>query len=303
MSHSQNKQSSSPFDLDPKEFPFQDAIIVQAVPLPTMLQWRYEGSGFFVETDTKPGFAEFEPATFVRNDGKQVQGFAVKSFDVFPVASRMKWGLRQSGNRVQIDSYQKGARSTTNVLGIASDGTWLLVTATGLASRELNNAFRKHRYAVARQQNAASFAVAMACITGEVEFIKESYVNKFVFVASNQCCPDELGWGVRERWDEVQAWEKRQSQPDQPDLETQAPQLEQPGPATPVPQSPPPDPEPPAPPVLVYGDNMHVDMVNQKEVAAYTDFHATQSVIPSTRSALRTWAMNSNGGNGHRVPA
>lgn len=53
MSHTQNK-SSIPFDLDPMEFPFRDTIIVQAVPLPTMLRWGHEGSGFFVETDIKP---------------------------------------------------------------------------------------------------------------------------------------------------------------------------------------------------------------------------------------------------------
>lgn len=318
MSHPQNKPSSSPFDLDPMEFPFRDTIIVQSVPLPTMLRWGHEGSGFFVETDTKPNFAEFEPATFVRNDGKQVQGFAVKAFDVFPVAARIKWEVRESGNRVPVDGYQKGARSKTNVLGIASDGTWLLVTATGLASKELNNAFHKHRYAVARQHNAASFAVAMACITGEVELIKESYVNKFVFVASRQRCTDELGWAVRTRWEEVQAWDKRQSQPDpEPDPELQAQVDQQTAPEPPAPQpdqqpdpapqatqpDPEPDPEAPAFPVLVYGNAMVVDMDNQREVSAYTDYHAAQSAVPASRSMLRTWTVNRNGGNGHRVPA
>ena len=302
MSNTQ-KNTTSPFDLDPMDFPFRDAIIVQAVPLPTMLQWRYEGSGFFVETETKPDFAEFEPAAFVRNDGKKVQGFAIKKFDFFPAASRIKWEMRENGNRVPVDGYQKGARSKTNVLGIASDGTWLLVTATGLASKELNNAYRKHRYAVARQHNAASFAVAMACITGEVELIKESYVNKFIFVASNQRCPDELGWAVRERWDEVQAWEKRQSQPDQPDPEPQDPQQDQPDPEPQDPQTEQPDPEPQASPVLIYGDKVAVDMNNQREISAFTDYHAAKNTVPTSRSMLRTWATNRNGGNGNRVPA
>ena len=53
--------------------------------------------------------------------------------------------MRENGTRVPIDGDKKGARSKTNVLGIEGDGTWFLVTATGLARWELNNAYRKHR--------------------------------------------------------------------------------------------------------------------------------------------------------------
>ena len=205
------ERTGNPFALDATEFPFSDALIIQAIASPTHLQATVpgrqdtEGGGFFIEAEVPP-LEHFEAATLITGSGKRVAGFAARTFLFFPVAFRVRWEAGEPGNRIPVRGYVEGARSRTTVLAMLETGKGVKLTAGGLASKSISSACREHMYAQAKHQRQ-SFAAALSGVAGSAKQVKGTLVTPFQFVSlSNEACPVELGWQIRERWDEVQAW-------------------------------------------------------------------------------------------------
>lgn len=273
------QQTSNPFALD-QEFPFLDASLVQSVTLPTMLQWEHATGGFFVEAEQAlPGISL--PATFVTREGKRIKGFAAKTFRFFPVAFRNWWEIGEPGKQQRLAAYQDGAHSRTQALGILpheDGGIWILLTARGLASQSLVSAIRSHRYWTGRTLRAQPFAVAIEAGAGEVRKEGATYVTEFHFATAEDArCPDPLGWKIRERWDEVQAWIGQENK--------HAPILTPPA----VEEF---EPEPGRMPELKYGDGTLVNSANADEVKAFEACQAQKKTVPASREALRAWVRN-----------
>lgn len=273
------QQTSNPFALD-QEFPFLDASLVQSVTLPTMLQWEHATGGFFVEAEQSlPGIDQ--PATFVTKEGKRIKGFAAKTFRFFPVAFRNWWEIGEPGKQQRLADYQDGAHSRTQALGILpreDGGVWILLTARGLASQSLVSAIRSHRYWAGRTLRAQPFAVAIEAAAGEVRKEGATYVTEFHFATADDTrCPDALGWKIRERWDEVQAWIGQENK--------HAPILTPPA----VEEF---EPEPGRMPELKYGDGTLVNNANADQVKAFEACQAQKKTAPVSREALRAWVRN-----------
>ena len=201
----QNTQTQDPFQLDPKDYPFLDALLIQCVAGATTLHWEIGGGGFFVEAEHPP-LPHFETATLITGRGKRVAGFAARTFIFYPIASRTVWTMGEPGNRVRVNGYQDGAKSRTQALAMLEDGQWVLITSRGLASQSLSNAFREHRYKAIRRYKAQPFVMSMSGVAGEAEPIGSTIVTPFQFVTLDERCPDDLGWKIRERWAEVETW-------------------------------------------------------------------------------------------------
>ncbi|MEW6405103.1 MAG: hypothetical protein AB1649_25180 [Chloroflexota bacterium] len=196
---------NDPFALDPGDFPFLDALLIQCVAGATSLHWEIGGGGFFAETG-QPSLPHFLEATLVTGRGKRVAGFAARKCMFYPVASRTVWTVGEPGNRVRVDAYQEGAKSRTQVLAMLEDGQWVLVTSRGLASQSLSNAFRDHRYQAIQKHKAQPFILPMSGIAGDAEQVGSAMASLFEFITLDERCPDELGWQIRERWSEVETW-------------------------------------------------------------------------------------------------
>ncbi|MEA3350904.1 MAG: hypothetical protein U9Q82_09805, partial [Chloroflexota bacterium] len=291
------QKQGNPFALSPKEYPFQDALVVQTVPLPTMLDWEHDTGGFFVETETQPTFAEFVPVDLVRPSGKRVHGFAAKALNIFPIEMRIWWVMGDPGNEVVINGYQEGARSKTNVIGVAHNGQYVLLAAKGLASQSLSNAFKQHRKAAKYQLKAKPYILAMMCAAGDVEKIKGSYVTRFHFPTNQESrCSQELGWAILERQSEIEAWAGREnSQPQESDPQPGPPALQE----SSEPETIEADEDDDG---LTYRDGATVDMNNAIEVKAFEDFRSIHAYTsPKSRSILRAWLKRKR--NGGAVPA
>jgi hypothetical protein len=276
-----SQQSSNPFALD-QEFPFLDAAIVQTVTLPTMLQWEHATGGFFVEAG-KPLPGIDLPATFVTREGKRIQGFAAKTFRCFPVAFRNWWEIGEPGKQQRLTAYQDGAHSRTQALGVLPDGTWIILTARGLASQGLVAAIRSHRYWTGRNLRAQPFAAAIEAKAGEVRKEGATYVTEFNFATAEELrCEEALGWKIRERWNEVQSWIGQENK--------HAPILTPPAaeefePEAEVSQSA----APGKAPELKYGDKTPVNSANAEEVKAFEAYQVQKKAFPASRDALREW--------------
>jgi len=215
----QNTQTQDPFQLDPKEYPFLDALLIQCVAGATTLHWETGGGGFFVEAEQSP-LPHFETATLITGRGKRVAGFAARTFTFYPIASRTVWTMGEPGNRVRVNGYQDGAKSRTQALAMLEDGQWVLITSRGLASQSLSNAFREHRYKAIRRYKAQPFVMSMSGVAGEAEPIGSTIVTPFQFVTLDERCPDDLGWAIRERWAEIETWLNKTTNGDEPDDNT-----------------------------------------------------------------------------------
>jgi len=201
----QNKhQTEDPFALNPQDYPFLDALLIQCVAGATSLHWE-SGGGFFVEAEQLP-LAHFEEATLVTGRGKRVAGFAARTCMFYPIASRTVWTMGEPGNRVRVDGYKEGAKSRTQVLSMLADGQWAVMTSRGLASQSLSNAFRDHRYQAVQKHKAQPFILPMSGIAGDAELVGSAMASLFKFVTLDERCPDELGWNIRQRWTEVETW-------------------------------------------------------------------------------------------------
>lgn len=259
----------NPFALEPGEYPFLEAQLIQCVASPAHLHWETGGGGFFIEAEAPP-LEHFIQATLITGAGKRVPGFAAGTFLFFPVAARTRWESGKPGNRLPVSEYVEGARSRTIVLAVLETGQWVKLTTSGLASKHLAQAFRDHRYAQARQQRQP-FAVALSGVAGAVEQVKGTMVTPFQFVTlSDEACPVALGWTIRERWDEVVAWRgMRPSQSPTP-LDGAAGEI------------------------LVYGNGESV-ADNPAEGAAFRAYQQAEGQLPSDRDALRAWYQEQNG--------
>ncbi len=288
----------NPFTLD-QEFPFLDAAIVQSVTIPTMLQWEHQTGGFFTEAENALPGLELE-TIFVTKEGKRVPGFGAKSFPFYPVAFRNWWEIGEPGKQQRLATYQDGAHSRTQALGLLKDGTlrppdggrqaqsgvWIILTARGLASQSLISALRSHRFWTGRTLRAQPFAVPILAKAGEVRKEGTTYVTEFIFsTLETERCPEELGWKVRERWDEVQAWIGSEAYP-----------LGQENKHAPVVSPPAPEEfeaeDGPTTPPLKYGDKSAVDMGNADEVKAFQAYQAQKNAPPASRAALRQWVRD-----------
>ncbi|MBL7163824.1 MAG: hypothetical protein ISS57_14585, partial [Anaerolineales bacterium] len=54
-------QTKDPFALNPQDYPFLDALLIQCVAGATTLQWEIGGGGFFAEAE-QPPLSHFETA-------------------------------------------------------------------------------------------------------------------------------------------------------------------------------------------------------------------------------------------------
>ena len=198
-------QTKDPFALNPQDYPFLDALLIQCVAGATSLHWESGGGGFFVETEQLP-LAHFEEATLVTGRGKRVAGFAARTCMFYPIASRTVWTMGEPGNRVRVDGYKEGAKSRTQVLAMFADGQWALMTSRGLASQSLSNAFRDHRYQAVQKHKAQPFILPMSGIAGDAQPVGSAMASLFKFVTLDERCPDDLGWKIRQRWTEVETW-------------------------------------------------------------------------------------------------
>jgi len=267
----------NPFTLD-QEIPFLDANIVQSVTIPTMLQWDHQTGGFFTEAeDSLPGL-DLE-TTFVTKEGKRVPGFGAKSFPFYPVAFRNWWEIGEPGRQQRLATYQDGAHSRTQALGLLPDGVWIILTTRGLASQSLISALRSHRIWTGRTLRAQPFAVPILAKAGEVRKEGTTYVTEFTFsTLETERCPEDLGWKVRERWDEVQAWIGQENK--------HAPVVTPPAPEEFEAE------DGPASPPLKYGDKSAVNMGNADEVKAFQAYQAQKNAPPASRAALRQWVRD-----------
>lgn len=202
-----------PFELE-ESAPFVDALLIQCVSDPARLRWTDSGAGggFFVEASRPP--AEFVPASLLTRDGREVSGFAARRIRVYPVALRSRWEEGEPEARRVVEAYRPGARSHTQLLAVLPDGSWAVITARGLASRDLSRAFREHaRWVAARLRSAsgrpyAPFAAVLEIVAGKPVRAGSAMATPFARVVPEQPepAPVELGWAVRRRWAEVQAW-------------------------------------------------------------------------------------------------
>ena len=236
---------------------FADAKIIQAVLVPTMLQWELEGGGFFVETlDSEAPTPEFLPTTFVTSQGQRREGFGSQAFIAYPVSYRIFW-------------QHKGGRdfSRTQVLVVLTNGIWALVTAKSTASKALSKAIKSHVQWVARQLQQAPFAVPLRFKVTGVQRMQESNVVTYGFdTLAEARCPVEIGEEIRSRWPEVLAWRGKVKSGSRNNNGS-----------------------PPAA-QLIYTDQTQVDPANPREVAAFTTYQNTHQRAPASRSALKTWA-------------
>ena len=198
-------QTKDPFALNPQDYPFLDALLIQCVAGATTLHWGTGGGGFFAEAE-QPPLSHFETATLITGRGKRVAGFAARTCMFYPIASRTVWTMGEPGNRVRVDGYKEGAKSRTQVLAMFADGQWALMTSRGLASQSLSNAFRDHRYQAVQKHKAQPFILPMSGIAGDAQLVGSAMASLFKFVTLDECCPYELGWKIRQRWAEVETW-------------------------------------------------------------------------------------------------
>jgi hypothetical protein len=206
----------NPFVLDLEEGePFADALLVQFVPTGKVIfpDGRL-GPGFFVEAPEAPG-PGWEKARLTAAD-KAVDGWAAREIALAPVALRFRWVQGQPGAWAPLGRYAEGARGHAQVLGVlrtqeASDQTqgpqllWAVITAKGLASRDLVRAFRAHKALLARRR-LVPFAAWMTLRVGEGRRLPAGVAHGLARKEELVQLPVELGWAIRERYPEAIRW-------------------------------------------------------------------------------------------------
>ncbi|MCS7252373.1 MAG: hypothetical protein NZ572_08175, partial [Thermoflexus sp.] len=162
------------------------------------------------ESSPIPGF---HPGVLRTREGREVSGFGGHELAFYPVAHRFRWEAGDPEARRPLRSYQEGARGHIQILGVLPNGIWVVITARGLASRDLLRAFEAHRRRVARSLRAADgrpygpFAALLRLAAGQPYRKGSSVVTPFMAVIGElERAPTEIGRAVRARWSEVQAW-------------------------------------------------------------------------------------------------
>jgi len=205
-----------PFVIEEEEAPFADALLVQFVPTGKVLfpDGRL-GPGFFLEAPEAPG-PGWEKARLTAAD-KAVDGWAAREIALAPVALRFRWVQGQPGAWAPLERYEEGARGHAQVLGVLrTEGPqplWAVVTAKGLASRDLVRAFRAHKAQVARRlrdpkgRPLAPFAAWMTLRVGEGRRLPAGVAHGLARKEEELVqLPVELGWAIRERYPEAVRW-------------------------------------------------------------------------------------------------
>jgi hypothetical protein len=215
------------FLIDDEAMPMADALLVQVVSDPARLFWSPPGGGFFVEASEPPG-DDFEPVRMRTREGREVAGFAARVLRIFPAAVRRRWEIGEPGARKVIPAYQEGARSRLQLLGLLKSGIWVVVTARGLAARDLLRAWQDHAAWVRARLRAPDgrplrpLAALMEVATGKPRRVGSSMATPFERVVHEEPIriPPDLARAARDRWAEVQVWargpngEETRSEPD-----------------------------------------------------------------------------------------
>jgi len=251
-----------PFVIEEEEAPFEDAILIQFVPTGKVLfpDGRL-GPGFFLEAPEAPG-PGWEKARLTAAE-KAVDGWAAREIVLAPVALRFRWVQGQPGAWAPLERYEEGARGHAQVLGVlrteGSQPLWAVITAKGLASRDLIRAFRAHKAQVARRlrdpkgRPLAPFAAWMTLRVGEGRRLPAGVVHGLARKEEELVqLPAELGWAIRERYPEAVRWRaawggengeappaEAPEAPEAPEASEAVPAVPEPAPeaATPVPEA------------------------------------------------------------------
>jgi hypothetical protein len=201
------------FLIDDEAAPMADALLIQVVSDPARMLWSPPGGGFFVETSEPPGTG-FEPARMRTREGREVAGFAARVLRIFPAAVRRRWEIGEPGSRKVIPAYQEGARSHLQLLGLLESGVWVVVTARGLAAKDLLRAWQDHAAWVRARLRAPDgrplrpLAALMEVAAGKPRRVGSSMATPFERVVHEEPVriPPDLARAARDRWAEVQAW-------------------------------------------------------------------------------------------------
>ena len=210
-------EEMNPFVLDFEEGePFANALLIQFVPTGKILfpDGRL-GPGFFLEAPEAPG-PGWEKARLTAAD-KAVDGWAAREISIAPVALRFRWVQGQPGAWAPLERYEEGARGHAQVLGVLRteepQPLWAVITAKGLASRDLVRAFRAHKAQVARRlrdpkgRPLAPFAAWMTLRVGEGRRLPAGVAHGLARKEEELIrLPVELGWAIRERYPEAVRW-------------------------------------------------------------------------------------------------
>ena len=248
------------FLVDDEAAPMADALLVQAVSDPARLLWSPPGGGFFVEVSEPPEVG-FEPTRMRTREGREVAGFAARVLRIFPAAVRRRWEIGEPGARKVIPAYQEGARSHLQLLGLLESGVWVVVTARGLAAKDLHRAWQDHVAWVRARLRAPDgrplrpLAALLEMAAGKPRRVGSSMATPFERVVHEEPIriPPDLARVARDRWAEVQVWargpngEETRSEPDfapgTPEASEVVPAAPEPTPepapeaATPVPEA------------------------------------------------------------------
>jgi hypothetical protein len=210
-------EEMTPFVLDFEEGePFANALLIQFVPTGKILfPDGHQGPGFFLEAPEAPG-PGWAKARLTAAE-KAVDGWAAREIAIAPVALRFRWVQGQPGAWAPLERYAAGARGHAQVLGVLrTEGPrplWAVVTAKGLASQDLVQAFQAHKTRVARQpwdpkgRPLAPFAAWMTLQVGEARRLRAGVAHGLVRKEEELVrLPEELGWAIRERDEEIDRW-------------------------------------------------------------------------------------------------
>ena len=224
-----------PFLIDDATAPMADALLVQVVSDPARLLWSPRGGGFFAEASKEPG-AGFKPVRMQIREGREVAGFAARVLRIFPAAVRFRWEIGEPGARKVVPAYQEGAHSHLQLLGLLESGAWVVVTARGLAARDLLRAWQDHAAWVRARLRAPDgrplrpLAALMEVAAGKPRRVGSSMATPFERAVHEEPVriPPDLARSAESRWKEVQAWAACWTQPSggklraEPDLALEA---------------------------------------------------------------------------------
>jgi len=248
------------FLVDDEAAPMADALLIQVVSDPARLLWSPPGGGFFVEASEPPGDG-FELTRMRTREGREVAGFAARVLRIFPAAVRRRWEIGEPGARKVVPAYQEGARSRLQLLGLLESGVWVVVTARGLAAKDLYQAWHDHAAWVRARLRAPDgrplrpLAAMLEVAAGKPRRVGSSMATPFERVVHEEPVriPPDLARVARDRWAEVQAWARGpngEETQNEPDFAPEAPEVAAPLTPPVVPAVPEPTPEPAPEPAL-----------------------------------------------------
>lgn len=178
------------------------------------------------EKDALPQNAKLLELVF--RNGKRVPAYVAEGLVVVPILTRFAWikdGFRLPG-------YAKGAHGKMQLLCYVANNSHefigpLLLTASGLASKDLKNALRGHRTAVrkATQDQAPAYAFSMLLVVGDPIMrgsqqqsracpiiLDQQWEVILTEQPDNHYIGDDLADEIENRWSEYKKWAAAWSQ-------------------------------------------------------------------------------------------